>query len=69
MTLAKTLPNPTGPAWPPPQTSQYLKIAYTTKRWRMLDALAMECGCTWQSIALEAIDELLDREKPLKNQP
>lgn len=50
-------------------TSQYLKISYSSKRYYLLMALAQELGCSWQSIALAAIDELLDREAPLKNRP
>ena len=48
-------------------TTQYLKFRYSCKRRMLLEALARELGCSWQSIALAAIDELLDRELPHKN--
>lgn len=69
MQRAKTpmsLAHADGPDRPP---SQYLKISYSSKRFYRLMALARELGCSWQSIALEAIDELLDRESPQQNRP
>jgi hypothetical protein len=61
------VPGPRSPV--PPEPSQYLKVAYSSKRYYRLMALAREMGCSWQSIALLAIDELLDRESPHQNRP
>jgi len=61
---APKLPELTGPLRPP---SQYLKISFSSKRRLLLQRLANSLGCSWQSIALEAIDDLLDREQPPKN--
>lgn len=69
MTLAQHPPARPGPSSADVATSQYLKISYSSKRFYRLMALARELGCSWQSIALEAIDELLDREAPPKNRP
>lgn len=45
-----------------PAPRQYLKISFSSKRRMNLVALAKELGCSWESIALGAIDEALDRE-------
>jgi len=67
MNPSKTLPTQPGPAPAALAQTQYLKISYFSKRRMLLTALADDLGCSWQSIALAAIDELLDREFPLKN--
>jgi hypothetical protein len=67
MTLTQNPPTQPGPAPAAVATTQYLKICYFSKRRMMLEALAHELGCSWQSIALAAIDELLDREFSRKN--
>lgn len=69
MNSAKIRPATNGSAPVPAEPSQYLKISYSSKRFYRLMALARELGCSWQSIALEAIDELLDREAPRQNRP
>ena len=69
MTQKGAQPSPTqpGPAPAGLATTQYLKISYFSKRRMLLTALAQDLGCSWQSICLAAIDELLDREYPFKN--
>lgn len=62
-------PTQPGPAPAALATTQYLKISYSSKRRMLLDALAKDLDCSWQSIALAVIDEFLDREYPLKKLP
>lgn len=56
--------------------SQYLKIKRSSVRFMKLMSLADSLGCSWQSIAREAIDMLLDsrlgevdRTSPLVKSP
>jgi hypothetical protein len=53
----------------PEVISQYLKIARSSKRFHRLIKLAELCDCTWQVLALEAIDSMLDEELPEKMSP
>jgi len=64
MTSSHPSPAPRSPAADPQPETQYLKFQYFSQRRRRLAALAAALGCTWQSIAYAAIDELLDREAP-----
>ena len=64
MNSAKTTADRRPPTADSPAATQYLKIKYFSKRRQRLEALARSLGCSWQSIAYEAIDELLDREVP-----
>ena len=57
-------PGPRPPSADPQPETQYLKFRYFSKRRRRLVALAELLGCSWQSIAYDAIDRLLDREAP-----
>ena len=57
-------PAPGPPPADPPAETQYLKFRYFSKRRQRLVALAELLGCSWQSIAYDAIDRLLDREAP-----
>lgn len=47
-----------------PKRSQYLKVYPPTNRFRLLQALADELGCTWQEVAREAIDLYLRKNPP-----
>lgn len=69
MKHAKALAKASQPAGATVATSQYLKIRYSSKRYMLLQALADELGCSWQKIALAAIDDLLASEFPLKKSP
>lgn len=44
------------------EISQYLKVARSTMRFKRLVHLAKLAGCSWQILALEAIDRLLEEE-------
>lgn len=46
----------------PGEISQYLKVDRSTMRFRKLLLLASLSGCNWQTLAREAIDEMLERE-------
>lgn len=49
-----------------PEPSQYLKVARSSMRYRLLILLAKECGCSWQEVARVAIDDYLAQNPPLK---
>lgn len=49
-----------------PEPSQYLRVARSSMRYRLLILLAKECGCTWQDVARVAIDDYLAQNPPLK---
>lgn len=49
-----------------PEPSQYLRVARSSMRYRLLIMLAKECGCTWQDVARVAIDDYLAQNPPLK---
>lgn len=69
MTSSKNVSKP----FPPRETwgaeSQYLKIKRSSVRFMKLMRLADSVGCSWQSIAREAIDILLDSRLGQLDQP
>jgi hypothetical protein len=49
-----------------PSPRQYLKIGFSTMRYRRLNKLSEEYGCSWERIALDAIDWYLQTHSPQK---
>lgn len=56
--LCSVVPTPLQPHNKP---SQYLKVGFSTRRYQRINQVAQECGCSWQQVALAAIDWYLNQ--------
>lgn len=64
MRIAKKRSDPMSATSNYDEPSQYLKVPRDSKRFQKLMQLSRLCDCSWQVLALEAIDRLLEKELP-----